>query len=95
MPKKKTENKSDAEVINEVFRLSNNPTSLTDIVNVAFRQDGSIMLSLMSVLPEHAAIENHRTVLNPDTVKSLINILCEVTGHYPPKPRPKRAEKKK
>ena len=39
-------------------------------------------------------IENHRTVLNPDVAKRLIDILCDLTGHYPKKPQ-KRAPKKK
>jgi len=96
MPKTKIEKKGDAEKAKETYLVSGNPTSSTDIVNVAIRQDGSIMLSLLSVLPDQVKIENHRTVLSADTAKSLIDVLCQTTGYYPrtPRKKAKRAVKK-
>ena len=72
---------------------SNTPTSFTDRVIVAQETDGLILMRFISHIP-NLIIENHRTIIKPNIVINLINILCRITGHYPSKPRKKTAPKK-
>ncbi len=72
---------------------SNTPTSFTDEVLLAIETDGLILMQLISDIPD-LMIENHRTVLKPDVAKSLIDTLCNLTGHYPQKPRKKTPKNK-
>ena len=72
---------------------SNTPTSYTDMVNIAISSDGFVLLRFFSAIPD-LIIENHRTILKPDVAKSLIDMLCELTGYYPQKPRRKTPNKK-
>lgn len=65
---------------------SNTPTSFTDQVLLAIATDGFVLMRFFSAVPD-LTIENHRTVLKPDVAKSLIDTLCNLTGHYPKKPR--------
>ena len=75
------------------FIPSQTPTSATDVINVAEADNGRILLQMVSIVPNYI-IENHRTVLNSDNVKSFIDIICEVANYYPKRPV-KRAAKKK
>lgn len=69
-------------------------TSSTDIVYISTRSDNSILMRFLSMLPE-AGVENHRTVINGDTAKSLAKLLCDATGYYPKKASKKKAAPKK
>ena len=73
---------------------SNTPTSSTDIINVAPTDNGSILLQMISLIPD-AIIENHRTVLSQDFVEPFIDTLCEVSNYYPQKPKKKTKKKAK
>lgn len=74
--------------------ISETPTSLTDIVQVAKRKDGSVLLRLLSVTPD-LMYENHRTVICKNEIISLIDGLCSILKYYPKKPLPKKKPKKK
>jgi len=84
------EAKGDGEGITIQTQRLNSPTTWTDIVQIATRADGSLLMTLISSLPDHQGIENHRTVVGSETVQSLIDLLCQSTGYYPKKPRKKK-----
>jgi len=73
---------------------SNTPTSFTDHVVIAKALDGSILLRLISDIPD-LRIENHRTVMKESLAKKLIDILCQLTKHYPQKPKKMTSIKRK
>ncbi len=77
--------------------LSNTPTSSTDVINVAYSATGAVFMQLISVLPD-GLIENHRTVLNSESVEMFIDTLCDATDYYPKKikkPKKRAVRKKK
>ena len=75
---------------------SNTPTSFTDEIILGIETNGEtdnlILMRLISAIPD-LMIENHRTVLKLSAAKSLIDVLCDITGHYPQKPRKKTPKK--
>nr|MBC8359844.1 hypothetical protein [Candidatus Desulfatibia profunda] len=87
MPTIKPENNKQ-ETVDAVqpITVSNTPTSFTDRFIIAKALDGSILLRLISDIPD-ARIENHRTVIKESLAKQLIEILCEITEYYPQKPK--------
>lgn len=75
--------------------LDMNPTSSTDMVVIGHRADGTILLRMISLLPENVQVENHRTIISGEVAKSLVDKLCLITEYYPKKPRAKKKQKKK
>jgi len=73
--------------------LSNSPTSLTDFINIAPADNGTILMQLISIIPGNF-VENHRTVLSAEFVKDFIDLLCDVSDYYPKRPRKKPAKKR-
>ena len=67
---------------------SNTPTSSTDLIRVARKEDGSLFLQLISDLPD-GFIENHRTILAKKFVRNFIDSLCYLVDYYPTKPKNK------
>lgn len=75
------------------IQISRTPTSYTDFIQVAHKEKGGdIVFRLISATP-YVMIENHRTVLDSEFVKPLIDILCEIADYYPKKPKKKKAKK--
>lgn len=74
------QNKAELEV-----PLSPAATSFSDIIHMVVRKDHNVLLQFISVLPEGKGIENHRTVINNQTAKSLIDQLSGLLDHYPQK----------
>lgn len=91
MPKNdiKSELKEDPEMI-----LSNSPTSMTDYINLAKADNGTLLMQLISAIPDRF-IENHRTVISADFVEPFIDMLCGVSDYYPKRPRKKPAKNRK
>lgn len=77
--------KGEEEMNDLEVKVSHASTSLTDVVNIAGRGDGSVLLQLLSIIPGGVAIENHRTVMNNPETKSLIDNLCDLLDYYPEK----------
>ena len=65
--------------------FSNTPTTHTDGVNVAFRDDGNVYMQLVSEMPD-ALIENHRTMMTARAAKNLVEIMCAGLNYWPEKP---------
>lgn len=82
--------KEDVEKIRIIPSMS--PTSATDYINTAFSKQGTLMLQLMSTMPDFH-VENHRTVVSAEYVKHFIKSLCEMADYYPRKPRKKQSKK--
>jgi len=76
MPQKKQKIKE-----KEVF-INPGPTSTTDAVRTAKRQDGSVMMQFISDAPDFQ-VENHRTVISSGLLERVIDTLCQVTDYYP------------
>jgi hypothetical protein len=68
--------------------LSNAPTSSTNNVRVFPTKDqASVLIQLISDLPDNISVENHRSVLANDTAKLLIESLSKAMDYYPEKPK--------
>ncbi len=94
MPKKKNDN---SEVVKKELHLSITPTSSTNSFRIAVDDDlSTIMIQLISDLPEDVGIENHRTSMSYDTAVYLVDSLTQTLDYYPKKPvkRKKRVTKK-
>ncbi len=76
----------------DIVIFDHNATSLTDLVQVAKRNDNSVIFRLLSITPSYL-IENHRTVICKDEVISLIKGLCDLLNYYPIKPKLKLRKK--
>ncbi|MFC1513014.1 hypothetical protein ACFL5J_01040 [Thermodesulfobacteriota bacterium] len=83
------------EVNNIQLVTSNKPTSATDMFNVGHREDGFILLRLVSALPDNICVENHRTLIGKECATGLIDTLCSLTDYYPTKPKAKPKTKTK
>ena len=70
--------------------IDEKPTSATDIISVAIKGSGDIMLRLGSSLPDNTVVENHRTLMNAEVGRSLIDTLCSGVDYYPTKPKTKK-----
>ncbi len=67
-----------------IFYPKNEPTSMTDSVNIAKRNNGSLFLQFVSISPD-AVIENHRTFIENENVNDFIDSLCKICDYYPRK----------
>lgn len=67
------------------IKASTDPTSHTDLINLAMKGDGSVLLQLISLLPGRIGIENHRTVMNDNEAKMFVDNLCDLMDYYPQK----------
>lgn len=72
----------DSKMQNVTLIPDRNPTSSTDRVNIGVRADKSVMLRMWSALPDNTLVENHRTLMTDETVRSFIDTLCSLTGYY-------------
>lgn len=61
---------------------SNTPTSFTDNVHIASRNDGIVFLQFISDTPA-VLMENFRTTMTKAAVVRLIDTLSQVIDHYP------------
>jgi hypothetical protein len=68
-----------SEKMNEI--ISNMPTSFTDRARIACRTDGTILLSMLSEIPD-AVIENHRTAMSISTAKKISKAIRETIEKY-------------
>ena len=74
--------------------LSNSPTSMTDYVKLASADDGTLLMQLVSSIPDHF-VENHRTVISGHFVETFVDMLCEISDYYPKRPRKKPAKNRR
>ncbi len=65
------------------------PTSISDIVKIAPRKDGTILLQFLSETPDFL-FENHRTLIMQDIAIQLVDLLSDATNYHPEKPQPKK-----
>ena len=79
-----TESRDDRKSKDLVFYPKNEPTSMTDRVNIAKRNNGSLFLQFVSISPD-AVIENHRTFIENENVNDFIDSLCKICDHFPKK----------
>ena len=79
----------------KTIERSHLPTSFTDFINIAVKQDGIVMLRTASITPEKIVIENHRTVMQVEVAKDLAKNLCQSLDYYPSKPAKRKSAPKK
>ncbi len=62
------------------------PLLFADIVRVSSRKDGMILVQFAAAMPNEFC-EQTRLIVPPHAANGLIDLLCEMSGHYPSKPQ--------
>lgn len=61
------------------------PLLFADILRVSKRSDGMILLQFAAATPAEFR-EQTRVIVPSNAARGLIDLLCEMSGHYPEKP---------
>lgn len=61
------------------------PLLFADILRVSRRSDGMILLQFAAATPTEFR-EQTRVIVPSHAARALIDLLCEMSGHYPEKP---------
>lgn len=76
-----------------IIHSNHSPTTFTDGVNIASRNDGCVLLQFVSETPD-CFVENIRTIMTKEGIIEFIDSLCMITDYYPTKISDEEAKKK-
>ena len=75
-----------AKIQEDKFKTNENlPMLFADVIRGSKRSDGMILLQFAAAVPAEFR-EQARVIVPPHAAHGLIDLLCEMSGHYPDKP---------